>query len=128
MPKILVIEDDESSRKILKLRLEAAGHNVLEAENGIFGLSMAKEFRPDLIFLDIMMPKMDGWQVCRALKADAQTSKIPVVILTALTEQVDALRGMEVGADEYITKPWDITRLLETVAQLVGKSKPYELG
>jgi len=115
MSKILIIDDDPSNREILRARLEKAGHEVLEASNGEEGIHMAEEIMPDLVFLDVMMPKVDGLQVCRQIKATPKTAKIPVIMLTAADQQIDKLRGWESGADEFMAKPWDAVKLLELV-------------
>jgi two-component system cell cycle response regulator len=112
---ILLIDDDPENRDILKTRLERAAHKVIEAQNGEEGLALAVSSTPDLIILDVMMPKMDGWQVCRLLKANPVTSPIPVVMLTACSKQVEELRGYESGANDYMMKPWDHDRLLEII-------------
>ena len=118
MANILVIDDNPENREILKARLEQAGHHVVEAKDGDEGVGLCKDPKPDLIFLDVMMPKVDGWQVCRQLKANPLTRNIPVVMLTALGQKIDQLRGFESGADEFLTKPWDAQHLLEIVRTL----------
>ena len=115
MNKILLIDDDPSNREILKARLEALGHEVLEASNGEDGLTAAQQSAPALIFLDVMMPRLDGWHVCRALKSNPRTRDIPVVMLTALSQQMDELRGYESGVNEYLTKPWDPDQLQQVL-------------
>ena len=125
MATILLIDDDPENRDILKTRLEQAGYQVMEAQNGEEGLALSVSCKPDLIFLDVMMPKMDGWQVCRSLKANPATSQVPIVMLTACSKQVEELRGYESGANEYLMKPWDHNRLLEVVRKWVpGASGP----
>ncbi len=117
MSKILVIDDDPSNREILRARLEKAGHEVTEASNGEEGIKLSEEFAPHLVFLDIMMPKVDGLQVCRQIKSNPKTEKIPVIMLTACDQKIDKLRGWESGADEYLAKPWDPDQLLEVLAK-----------
>lgn len=123
MTTILLIDDDPENRDILKTRLELAAYRVVEAQNGEEGLALSISTRPDVIILDVMMPKMDGWQVCRLLKANPATNAIPVVMVTACSKQVEELRGYESGADDYMMKPWDPGRLLE----LIRKWVPGEL-
>jgi DNA-binding response OmpR family regulator len=113
--KILIIDDDPANRDILRARLEKAGHEVTEAFNGEEGIKLSEEFAPQLVFLDIMMPKVDGLQVCRQIKTNPKTEKIPVIMLTARDQAIDKLRGWESGADEYMAKPWDPVKLLELV-------------
>ncbi|OGS00410.1 MAG: hypothetical protein A3G41_03235 [Elusimicrobia bacterium RIFCSPLOWO2_12_FULL_59_9] len=122
MANILVIDDDTSNRDILRARLERAGHRVAEAGNGEEGIEIARNLSPDLIILDVMMPKLDGWQACRRLKSDSKTKTIPVVLLTARSQHIEELRGWESGADEYMTKPCDHRRLMDLVARFVDKS------
>ncbi len=113
MARILIIDDEPAVRAVLKFQLEKAGHVVAETTNGAEGLSTAQDAPPELIFLDAMMPKMDGWQVCRELKKDGRTKSIPVVMLTALSEKIDELRAYESGVTEFLTKPWEPKKLKE---------------
>jgi adenylate cyclase len=122
MMKILVIDDDFENREILKARLEAAGYAVELARDGEEGLRLCRTYKPNLVFLDLMMPKMDGWQVCKNLKADAILGTIPVIMLTACHQQIDQLRGWESGADAYLTKPWEAPKLLEAAQNCLAKS------
>lgn len=121
MKQILVIDDDPQNREVVRIRLEQAGHRVIEAENGMDGLRLAGEQKPSLIILDVMMPRMDGWQVCRQLRQDRETRGIPVIMLTARTQQIEELRGWESGADEYLTKPCDHVRLLQAVEKTLRR-------
>lgn len=123
MPRILVVDDDAVNRDILKTRLEAAGYEVSEAVNGEEGIHLAQELPPDLIILDVMMPKVDGLLACRILKTNEKTKGIPIVMLTARSQQLEELRGWESGADEYLTKPCDHQRLLAAVAQFLAGRK-----
>lgn len=121
MKMILIVDDDTSNRDILKTRLEAAGYSVTEAGNGEEGVKTAQDLAPDLIIMDVMMPKVDGRLACRMLKTNPKTKDIPVIMLTARSQQLEELRGWESGADEYLTKPCDHKRLLEVVAQFLDK-------
>ena len=103
--KILIVDDDPQNRDILKTRLELAGYEVAEASNGDEGVKLAGEERMDLIILDIMMPKKDGWQVCKELRGNAKTKEVPVIALTAKTQPIDEMRSWESGVDEYFQKP-----------------------
>jgi len=127
MAKILVVDDDVINRDILKTRLEAAGYEVAEAANGEEGINLAQKLPPDLIILDVMMPKVDGLLACRILKANEKTKGIPIVMLTARSQQLEELRGWESGADEYLTKPCDHQRLLEVVAQFLARTNKERL-
>ena len=115
MAKILIVDDDPANREILRIRLEQAGHDVTEASNGEEGLRLTEEMSPHLVFLDVMMPRIDGLQVCRQIKANAKTKDMRVIMLTACDQKIDQLRGWESGADEYLAKPWDPGKLLEIV-------------
>lgn len=110
--KILIVDDEEKNRKLLGIMLHSYGYAFRCAANGVEALAMAKEYAPDLIFLDIMMPDIDGYAVCRQLKADQATSEIPVVMVTALTDQDSRLKGLEAGASDFLCKPFDKNELL----------------
>jgi CheY-like chemotaxis protein len=118
MSTILVVDDLLSNRELLHLRIEKLGHEVLEAEDGESALAIVQEKRPDLILLDILMPKVDGWQVCRMLKANPKTKSIPVVMLSALS--ADEIHLSDSAADAYMPKPWDS----EQLARLLKKWLP----
>ena len=115
MAKILIVDDDPANRDILRARLEKAGHQVTEASNGEEGLRLFKDVAPDMLFLDVMMPRVDGWQVCRQLRSNPESKSVPIVMLTAMGQQIDQLRGWESGANDYLIKPWDPAKLLEVV-------------
>ncbi|MDI6793899.1 MAG: response regulator [bacterium] len=121
-PKILVVDDDADIVEVLKLLLEAKGYQVTEAFNGKQGLDKVHEQRPDLVLLDIMMPVMDGWEVCRKLKACKKTADIPVAILTARTEEEDKERAQKEGAADYITKPFKMEDFIRRVEKLLKGS------
>lgn len=123
MPRILVVDDDAVNRDIVRTRLEAAGYEVCEAGNGEEGVNLAQKQVPDLIILDVMMPKVDGLLACRILKTNASTRNVPVLMLTARNRQLEEMRGWESGADEYLTKPCDHAQLLATVARLLAAAK-----
>ena len=103
MPKkILIVEDEANIRELLRLYLEREGYTVLEAENGVEGIKKWKSDKPDMLLLDVMMPVMDGWEVCREIRAE---SDVPIIMLTAKGETADRVSGLEMGADDYIVKP-----------------------
>ena len=118
--KILVIDDEADFRMMLRTRLEANGYEVSEAEDGIIGLEKARNTGPDLIILDIMMPKMDGYKVARLLKFDEKYRNIPIIMLTARSQQSDREIGTAVGGDAYLTKPYKSEDMLEIVAKLLA--------
>ncbi len=118
--RILIVEDEPEFRLAMKMRLEAAGHLVLEAEDGASGLDAARTLRPDIILLDIMLPRMDGYQVARLLKFDEAYRDIPIVMLTARSQQADRETGRNCGADAYLTKPVAAEELLQTLDRLLS--------
>jgi DNA-binding response OmpR family regulator len=113
--KILVVDDEADLVKTIQFALEAEGYQVLVSFNGEDALNQSRKENPDLILLDIMLPKLEGYKVCRLLKFDKQYKHIPILMLTAKTQQKDRLLGMESGADEYITKPFDMEKLTEKI-------------
>jgi len=117
--KILVVEDEVDVLDVVKTRLEAHGYDVLEAFDGKAGLDVARTKKPDLIILDLMLPKMDGYEVCRMLKKDEAYKDIPIVMLTAKTQDKDVRMAATSGADAYITKPFEAYILLDTVDKLL---------
>jgi DNA-binding response OmpR family regulator len=120
--KILVVEDEAELIGAIQIRLEQAGYEVLTASDGQEALEKARMENPDLIVLDLMLPKIDGYKVCRMLKFDEQYKKIPVVMLTARAQEKDENLGYEVGADAFITKPFKYQALLAKIAELLGGS------
>lgn len=119
MSKILIVDDERDLVETLAFRLETAGYKVACAYDGQEGLKKAKEEKPDLILLDVMMPKMDGYQVCRMLKFDQNFKNIPIIMLTARGQMQDKNIGKDVGADEYVTKPFESADLLERIKKLI---------
>ena len=117
--KVLIVDDIEQNLRLLEAKLKMEYYTVYTADNGFDCLKMAKEKSPDIILLDVMMPEMDGFQACRKLKDDPATASIPVVMVTALTEQEDKIRGLESGADDFITKPIDEFHLFARVRSLI---------
>lgn len=119
MSVILLIEDDKSIRELLRSTLEEQGYEVLAAEDGPNGLAIALQSVPHLILLDLVLPGLDGFEVCRRLRASLKTSHIPIIMLTARSSMLDKLAGLDLGADDYVTKPFDTDELLARVrAQL----------
>ena len=110
--KVLVVEDDNNIAELLRLYLQKDGFEVSHAADGGKAVEMAKEIQPDLVLLDIMLPVMDGWQVCRELR---KTMKMPIIMLTAKGETEDKVSGLEMGADDYIVKPFEVKELLARV-------------
>ncbi len=120
--KILVVEDEPELVKALEVRLKTQNYEVVTALDGEEGLRKAREENPDLIILDIMLPKMDGYKVSRMLKFDESYKHIPIIMLTAKAEQEDKVLGEETGADEYMTKPFEWEHLAKKIKELLGES------
>ena len=122
---VLVADDDEDILQLVSFRLERAGYNVITASDGQQAIAAAREHRPDLAVLDVMMPGMNGYDVTRALRADAVTAEIPVILLTARVQEADVSRGFEAGADDYLRKPFSPQELRSRVqAILARRSSP----
>ena len=121
MSKILVIEDELSVRENILARLEAEGFETVNAENGLNGVELARSHKPDLIICDVMMPEMDGYGVLSMLRQNPVTATIPFIFLTAKADKVDLRQGMEMGADDYLTKPFTRTQLLGAIAARLQK-------
>jgi CheY-like chemotaxis protein len=121
MAKILVVDDEEHIVMILKDSLEFSGFQVVTALDGQEALEIVPKESPDLLVLDIGMPKIDGWEVCRRLKSDAKTKHIPIIILTAYAQTSDQKKGAALGADRFITKPCDLTYLVEEINTLLAQ-------
>ncbi len=119
--KLLIVDDEKDLVETLTFRLEANGYEVIKAYDGQEGLDKAKKEKPDLIILDLMLPKMDGYKVCGLLKADSRYNKIPIVLFTARAQESDKKMGEDVGADAYITKPFEPQVLLDKIKELIGK-------
>jgi len=117
---ILVVDDDPVIQKLLSVNFEMEGYRVVTASDGLDGLAQVEAVNPDIILLDVMMPRMDGLTVARKLKSDPSTKGIPIVLLSAKAQSTDIQLGLEAGADDYITKPFDPLELLDKVAALIG--------
>ena len=122
MPRktILIADDEPHLLELVRLRLEANGYHVLTVEDGQAALETARREHPDLVMLDILMPKLDGYAVCTQLKQDAQCQGIPVVLLTAKAQDSDERRGRDCGANAYVRKPFVAEELLTTIRTLIG--------
>ena len=118
--KILVVDDEVQLVELIKMRLEASRYKVITAYDGQEALDKAKKEKPDLIILDLMLPKMDGYKVCGLLKADARYKKIPIIMFTARAQDSDKKMGEDVGADGYITKPFEPETLLSKIKDFIG--------
>ena len=118
--KILIVDDDPNIVSLLAARLRANGYEIVSAEDGLVGLEKAKTEKPDLIILDLMLPKMDGYKVCGLLKKDTRYSKIPIILFSARAQEADVRLGEEVSADAYITKPFEPKKLLSKIQGFLG--------
>jgi CheY-like chemotaxis protein len=123
-PKILVAEDERDIRELIGFTLRFAGLDVTLTKDGIEAVEQALKLQPDLIMLDIRMPKMTGYEACRVLKSDPSTSKIPIVILSAKGQDGEIQKGKEAGADHYIVKPFAPDKLTERVKDILGIREP----
>jgi len=120
--KILVVDDEIPIRELIKFNLQKAGFNVVEADNGLKAIQLAKE-KPDLIVLDLMLPGLDGLEVCRLLKNDRSTAAIPILMLTARDDEFDKVVGLELGADDYLTKPFSPRELVARIKAVLRRSQ-----
>ena len=122
MPKkILIVEDEANIRELLRLYLEREGYTVIEAENGVEGIKQWKSEKPDMILLDVMMPVMDGWTVCKEIRAE---SDVPIIMITAKGETADRVSGLEMGADDYIVKPLEMPEVIARVRAVFRRMAP----
>ncbi|MFR3787763.1 MAG: response regulator transcription factor [Agathobaculum desmolans] len=119
--KILIVEDEANIRELLRLYLEREGYTVLEAENGVEGIKLWKSEKPDMLLLDVMMPVMDGWAVCKEIRAE---SDVPIIMLTAKGETADRVSGLEMGADDYIVKPLEMPEVIARVRAVFRRMAP----
>jgi len=122
-PRILIAEDEPELRTVLRMQLELAGYTVLEASDGVEAVQIAEAHSPDVILLDVMMPRMDGHETCRRLRRSFTTRHIPILMLTARTEMASKVTGLEGGANDYVTKPWNKDELLLRVRNVIDWSQ-----
>jgi two-component system phosphate regulon response regulator PhoB len=127
-PRVLVVEDEPAQREVLAYNLEAEGFGVSRAENGEEALILVEEDMPDIIVLDWMMPNLSGIEVCRRLKMKAETRSIPIIMLSARSEEVDRVRGLETGADDYVIKPYSVLELMARVRSQLRRVRPSTVG
>ncbi|SDC07159.1 phosphate regulon transcriptional regulator PhoB [Ruegeria marina] len=127
-PTVLVVEDEMAQREVLAYNLEAEGFRVLKAEDGEEAMLLVDEDTPDIIVLDWMMPNLSGIEVCRRLKTRPETRSIPVIMLSARTEEVDKVRGLETGADDYVVKPYSVVELMARVRGQLRRVRPSAVG
>lgn len=119
--RILVVDDEKGIQEIVSQALKRRGYETLNAADGDTALDMAFTAKPDLIILDLMLPRMDGWEVCRRLKSNKETASIPIIMLTARREETDVVEGLDLGADDYIKKPFSLAELTARVGAILRR-------
>mgnify|MGYP000271252720 FL=1 len=127
-PTVLVVEDEPAQREVLAYNLEAEGFSVSKAENGEEALLLVEEDAPDIIVLDWMLPSVSGIEVCRRLKTRPDTRNVPIIMLSARAEEVDRVRGLETGADDYVVKPYSVVELMARVRAQLRRTRPASVG
>lgn len=127
-PTVLVVEDESAQREVLAYNLEAEGFRVAAAENGEEALLLVDELAPDIIVLDWMLPSVSGIEVCRRLKSRLETRNTPIIMLSARSEEVDRVRGLETGADDYVVKPYSVVELMARVRTQLRRVRPSTVG
>ncbi|MCV6598408.1 MAG: phosphate regulon transcriptional regulator PhoB [Mangrovicoccus sp.] len=127
-PNVLIVEDEPAQREVLAYNLEAEGYRVTRAENGEEALILVEEDTPDLIVLDWMLPSVSGIEICRQLKTRSETRGLPIIMLSARSEEVDRVRGLETGADDYVIKPYSVVELMARVRLQLRRTRPSTVG
>ncbi|QOL80128.1 phosphate regulon transcriptional regulator PhoB [Pseudooceanicola spongiae] len=127
-PTVLVVEDEPAQREVLAYNLEAEGFKVSRAENGEEAMLLVQEIAPDIIVLDWMLPNLSGIEVCRQLKMRAETRGVPIIMLSARSEEFDRVRGLETGADDYVVKPYSVIELMARVRAQLRRTRPASMG
>jgi CheY-like chemotaxis protein len=120
--RVLVVDDEKFVRELIKIKLGRCGLTVIEATNGLEGVEMARNLKPDIILMDVMMPKMNGFEACEKLKSMPDTAGIPIVMLTARGEQMNQEKGLSLGATGYMSKPFSPQKLAELVIEILQRS------
>ena len=127
-PTVLLVEDEPAQREVLAYNLEAEGFHVVQAGNGEEALVLVDEAAPDVVVLDWMMPNLSGIEVCRQLKTRPDTRNLPIIMLSARSEEVDRVRGLETGADDYVIKPYSVVELMARVRTQLRRARPATVG
>ncbi len=128
MPRVLLVEDEPAQREVLAYNLEAEGFSVARAETGDEAMLLLDEEAPDIIVLDWMLPGVSGIEICRRVKSRPETRSIPVIMLSARSEEVDRVRGLETGADDYMVKPYSVMELMARVRTQLRRTRPATVG
>ncbi len=123
---VLIVEDEADIRDLLTFNLGREGFETIEAEDGLIGLELARSRHPDIILLDVMLPHKDGFQVCRELEHDASTAHIPIIMLTARGEEIDRIVGLELGADDYVIKPFSVRELILRIRAILRRQQQVQ--
>ena len=127
-PTVLLVEDEPAQQEVLTYNLEAEGFRVVRAGDGEEALVLVAESSPDLVVLDWMLPNLSGIEVCRQLKSRSETRAIPIIMLSARSEEIDKVRGLETGADDYVSKPYSVVELMARVRAQLRRSRPSKVG
>ena len=127
-PCVLVVEDESAQREVLRYNLEAEGFDVLRAGDGEEALMLLEETPPDIVLLDWMLPNVSGIEICRRVKANPETRPIPIIMLSARSEETDRVRGLETGADDYVVKPYSVVELMARVRAQLRRVRPATVG
>ena len=125
-PRILVVDDEPEAVELIEFNLKQSGYLVTTAGDGADALKKARTQTPDLVVLDVMLPEMDGFEICKTLRQDGATSKIPIIILTAKAAEIDRVLGLELGADDYLTKPFSTRELLLRIKKILSRGQAAE--
>ena len=125
-PRILVVDDEPEAVELVEFNLKQAGYAVSTAADGAEALQKARAQTPDLIVLDVMLPEMDGFEICKTLRLDATTAKVPIIMLTAKAAEIDRVLGLELGADDYLTKPFSPRELLLRIKKILARGQTEE--
>jgi two-component system phosphate regulon response regulator PhoB len=125
-PRILVVDDEPEAVELVEFNLKQAGYAVMTAADGAEALKKVRGQTPDLVVLDVMLPEMDGFEICKALRLDPATAKIPIIMLTAKAAEIDRVLGLELGADDYLTKPFSPRELLLRIKKILSRGETLE--
>ena len=123
-PKVLIVDDEKHIVEAIRYNLDKAGFRTLAAADGARALELAQRELPDLITLDVMLPELDGWEVCRLLRQDTRTTRIPIIMLTVKSDEADKIVGLELGADDYLTKPFSPKELVARIKAVLRRTQP----
>jgi two-component system alkaline phosphatase synthesis response regulator PhoP len=125
--KILIVDDEDHIRELIKFNLENNGYKIIEAADGVEALKLAKKETPELILLDVMLPGMDGYDVCKEIRKNNEISNTPIIMITAKGEELDKILGLELGADDYITKPFSVRELLARTKAVLRRTRTQQI-